>query len=98
MSAMSSDDLKVFRIRRAPSGGRKPAPGPDIEAKILDAAEATKRAFDHLTSIFQNTNGVTEPTLSHPNGRPAIVSSAKSRGKAEYGLRVSCSLTRCARG
>jgi TetR/AcrR family transcriptional regulator len=39
MSAMSSDDLKAFRIRRAPSGGRKPAPGPDIEAKILDAAE-----------------------------------------------------------
>jgi TetR/AcrR family transcriptional regulator len=38
-SAMPSDDLKAFRIRQAPGRGRKPAPGADIEAKILDAAE-----------------------------------------------------------
>ena len=36
---MPSDDLKVFRIRQKPGGGRKPAPGPNIEANILDAAE-----------------------------------------------------------
>jgi TetR/AcrR family transcriptional regulator len=37
---MSDDDLlKLFRIRRPSSGGRKAAPGPDIEGKILDAAE-----------------------------------------------------------
>ena len=36
---MSTGDLKLHRIRRAPSGRRKPAAGPDIEAKILDAAE-----------------------------------------------------------
>ena len=36
---MPSDGLKAFRIRQASSGGRKPPPGPDIEAKILDAAE-----------------------------------------------------------
>ncbi len=36
---MPSDGLKPFRIRQASSGSRKPAPGPDIEAKILDAAE-----------------------------------------------------------
>jgi TetR/AcrR family transcriptional regulator len=36
---MPYDDLKAFRIRQSPKGGRKPAPGPDIEAKILDAAE-----------------------------------------------------------
>jgi TetR/AcrR family transcriptional regulator len=39
MPATSADKLKLFRIRRAPKGGRKPAPGPDIEGKILDAAE-----------------------------------------------------------
>jgi TetR/AcrR family transcriptional regulator len=36
---MSTGDLKLHRIRRPPKGGRKPASGPDIEAKILDAAE-----------------------------------------------------------
>jgi TetR/AcrR family transcriptional regulator len=36
---MPYDDLKAFRIRQSPKGGRKPAPGPDIEANILDAAE-----------------------------------------------------------
>lgn len=36
---MSTGDLKLHRIRRPPGGRRKPAPGPDIEAKILDAAE-----------------------------------------------------------
>jgi len=36
---MPDDDLKAFRIRQSPKGGRKPAPGPDIEANILDAAE-----------------------------------------------------------
>lgn len=36
---MPNDDLKFYRIRRALSGARKPAQGPDIEAKILDAAE-----------------------------------------------------------
>jgi len=39
MAAASVDKLKLFRIRRAPKGGRKAAPGPDIEGKILDAAE-----------------------------------------------------------
>jgi len=39
MAATSADKLKLFRIRRAPKGGRKAAPGPDIEGKILDAAE-----------------------------------------------------------
>jgi len=39
MAATSTDKLKLFRIRRAPKGGRKAAPGPDIEGKILDAAE-----------------------------------------------------------
>jgi TetR/AcrR family transcriptional regulator len=36
---MPSDDFKLFRIRQSPRGGRKPPPGPDIQAKILDAAE-----------------------------------------------------------
>jgi AcrR family transcriptional regulator len=36
---MPYDDLKAFRIRQSPKGGRKPSPGPDIEANILDAAE-----------------------------------------------------------
>jgi hypothetical protein len=36
---MPYDDLKAFRIRQSPKGGRKPAPGPDVEANILDAAE-----------------------------------------------------------
>jgi TetR/AcrR family transcriptional regulator len=36
---MPHDDLKAFRIRQSPKGGRKPPPGLDIEAKILDAAE-----------------------------------------------------------
>ena len=31
--------LEMFRIRRASGGGRKPSAGPDIEGKILDAAE-----------------------------------------------------------
>ncbi|WP_442869189.1 TetR/AcrR family transcriptional regulator [Bradyrhizobium sp. CCBAU 45384] len=40
MAATSADKLKLFRIRRAPKGGRKAAaPGPDVEEKILDAAE-----------------------------------------------------------
>ena len=39
MAATHADKLKHFRIRRAPKGGRKAAPGPDIEGKILDAAE-----------------------------------------------------------
>ena len=39
MPATPADKLKLFRIRRTPKGGRKPAPGPDIEGKILDAAE-----------------------------------------------------------
>ncbi|RTE92703.1 MULTISPECIES: TetR/AcrR family transcriptional regulator [Bradyrhizobium] len=39
MAATPADKLKLFRIRRAPKGGRKAAPGPDIEGKILDAAE-----------------------------------------------------------
>lgn len=39
MPATSADKLKLFRIRRAPKGRRKPPPGPDIEGKILDAAE-----------------------------------------------------------
>jgi AcrR family transcriptional regulator len=36
---MPAQDLKSFRIRRTPRGGRKPPAGPDVEAKILDAAE-----------------------------------------------------------
>lgn len=36
---MPADDLRLFRIRHAPHGGRKPPPSPDIESKILDAAE-----------------------------------------------------------
>ena len=36
---MSTDPIDLFRIRLLPKGGRKPAPGPDIEQKILDAAE-----------------------------------------------------------
>ena len=36
---MSTDDLKLHRIRRAPSGRRKSPLGPDVEAKILDGAE-----------------------------------------------------------
>ena len=39
MPATSADKLKLFRIRLAPKGRRKPPPGPDIEGKILDAAE-----------------------------------------------------------
>lgn len=39
MPATSVDKLKLFRIRRAPKGRRKPAPGLNIEGKILDAAE-----------------------------------------------------------
>ena len=36
---MSDDDAPLFSIRRVSKGGRKAAPGPDIEGKILDAAE-----------------------------------------------------------
>jgi TetR/AcrR family transcriptional regulator len=36
---MPIDELKIFRIRRPNKGGRKPPPGPDVEANILDAAE-----------------------------------------------------------
>jgi len=39
MPATSADKLKLFRIRLAPKGRRKPPLGPDIEGKILDAAE-----------------------------------------------------------
>jgi TetR/AcrR family transcriptional regulator len=36
---MSANDLKMFRIRQPSKGGRRPPAGPDVEAKILDAAE-----------------------------------------------------------
>ena len=36
---MPYDDLKAFRIRQSPEGGRKPAPDPNIETNILAAAE-----------------------------------------------------------
>jgi len=36
---MPIEDIKAFRIRRTPRGGRKPPAGPDVEANILDAAE-----------------------------------------------------------
>jgi TetR/AcrR family transcriptional regulator len=36
---MSTDDLKNFRIRQPNKSGRRPPAGPDVEGKILDAAE-----------------------------------------------------------
>jgi TetR/AcrR family transcriptional regulator len=63
---MSEDDLKAFRIRQSPKGGRKPQLGPDIEAKILDAAEFV---FGHFgfrgatTALIAKKAGIAKPHI-----------------------------------
>ena len=74
---MPSDGLKAFRLRQTSSGGRKPAPGPDIEAKILDAAECV---FGHF-----GVRGV-KTALSGPRW-PSVRTCARPRSKTSRPLR-----------
>ncbi len=63
---MPPDDLKPFRIRRSTGGGRKPAPGPDIEAKILDAAEFVFGHFGYrgaTTALIAKKAGIAKPHI-----------------------------------
>ena len=63
---MPPDNLKAFGIRQLPKGGRKPAPGPDIEAKILDAAEFVFGHFGYrgaTTALIAKKAAIAKPHI-----------------------------------
>ena len=67
MTATPSDKLKLFRIRRTPKGGRKAAaPGPDVEEKILDAAEFVFGHFGYrgaTTALIAKKASIAKPHI-----------------------------------
>lgn len=63
---MRPDELKAFGIRQVPRGGRRPAPGPDIEANILDAAEFVFGHFGYrgaTTALIAKKAAIAKPHI-----------------------------------
>lgn len=63
---MATDPHALFGIRKVRSGGRKPPAGPDVEEKILDAAEFV---FGHFgfrgatTALIAKKAGIAKPHI-----------------------------------